>query len=173
MPKMPPSKKKSSLETRLVETFHAFLQAHGMRKTQEREAILGVLSRYEGHFRPEEVALDLKRVGSNISVVTVYRNLPVFVEAGILRRTCLSGRETRYEIIWERDHHDHLICTDCGKVVEFHYEAIEVLQDVVASQYGFTIRRHHLELVGLCSSCAEVEGADAQSKSHSNRKGLQ
>ena len=65
-----------------------------------------------------------------------------------------TGRETvQYEHVWGRAHHDHLVCLHCGKQVEFQYPAIDVLQEEVAREYGFELKRHHLELIGVCADC--------------------
>lgn len=135
----------------------AHLASRGMRRTGEREAILDVVLGLGEHFTPEDVAKKLRGRGSRLSVVTVYRNLPVLCDAGILRRTCLSAGETKYELVWGHEHHDHLICCVCHDVVEFQYEAIEVLQEAVAARHGFALTSHHLELVGICPAC-QAEG---------------
>jgi Fur family ferric uptake transcriptional regulator len=97
-----------------------------------------------------------ERVG--VSVATVYRNLPLMVEAGIIRRTVDTpdGRGA-YEHVWGREHHDHLVCVRCGEVVEFHLAALEVLQEHVAREHGFALMDHRMELIGLCPRCQEEE----------------
>jgi Fur family ferric uptake transcriptional regulator len=97
-----------------------------------------------------------------MSVATVYRNLPVFCEAGILRRTCLSSGENLYEVVRGRRDHDHLICSGCGRVVEFVYDAFDVLQRAVAEKHGFLPRSHHLEIIGLCPGCRARGGTGSQ-----------
>lgn len=154
----------------MLSSFQEFLRAKGKRYTPEREAILNIIGTFEGHFTPEDVAQSLSGGPVTMSVVTVYRNLPVFVDAGILRRTCLSARESRYELALGREHHDHLICSHCGEVTEFQYEAIEILQEAVAAHHGFTIERHHLELVGMCAACTKTQPV---SKALSERNHLQ
>jgi len=137
------------------------IEKSGGRMTKERLAILQALGDIEGHFFPEDLEQRLKRQGVNVSLTTIYRNLPLLVEAGIIRRACLSeekkGGGTRYEHIWGRAHHDHLVCSRCACKVEFNYPAIDVLQEAVAASYGFKLERHHLELIGLCSRCQEKE----------------
>ena len=101
---------------------------------------------------------DLARSGTPVVLTTVYRNLPLMERAGIVRRTgyhdSRDGR-TRYEHVWGQEHHDHLVCSRCGRRVEFHYPAIEILQDAVARDHGFVLERHHMELIGICSECRE------------------
>ena len=110
------------------------------------------------HFHPEDVRDRLNEQGHPISLTTVYRNSPLLIEAGIIRRVDISGQQdggTAYEHVLGHDHHDHLVCSRCGKKVEFSYPAIEVLQDAIAREYGFELERHHLELVGVCAVCRE------------------
>jgi Fur family transcriptional regulator, ferric uptake regulator len=87
-------------------------------------------------------------------LATVYRTLPLLIEAGLIHPTLLSSGERRfYEPAFERPHHDHLVCTSCGRVVEFEFEAFEVLQQDIARRYGFELTEHFHELLGLCAEC--------------------
>jgi len=124
-----------------------------MRLTSSRIRILNTICNYNEHFRAEDLAEVIRRQGQAVSLVTIYRNLPVFEQAGVIRKTCRSGNVTWYERTWQKRHHDHLTCTECGKVVEFEYPAIDVLQDAVAKEHGFLLSGHHLELMGVCQSC--------------------
>jgi Fur family ferric uptake transcriptional regulator len=112
---------------------------------------------FPGHFSAEDLQQALSKSGKSISLPTIYRNLPVLVEAGIIRRTSLleeaSSQAATYEHIYGKPHHDHLLCVGCGARVEFVYPAIEVLQEAVAREHGFELTGHHLELVGLCPAC--------------------
>lgn len=118
--------------------------------------MLRIIFDIEGHFQPEELAKRLKKAGHHVSLSTVYRNLPLLIEAGVIREANVSGEEkggTCYEHVWGHAHHDHLICSRCGKRVEFNYPAIDVLQEAVARDFGFELERHHLELIGVCEDC--------------------
>ena len=85
-------------------------------------------------------------------VATVYRTIPLMVEAGIVKQTMLSSGEShRYEASFEREHHDHLVCLDCGKVEEFYDAEIEKRQKSVAKAKGFTIADHALSLYANCT----------------------
>ncbi len=109
----------------------------------------------DGHFRPEDVERILLAKGYSISVPTVYRNLPVLIEAGIIRRTDAQDAQggSQYEHIWGHEHHDHLVCVRCRKLIEFQYPAIDALQEVVAKEHGFDLINHRLELLGVCGDC--------------------
>ncbi len=123
--------------------------------------MLQALCDIEGHFRAEDVAARMRRRNRRVSVVTVYRSLPLLVEAGIVRRACIQEEKggALYEHVWGHEHHDHLICSRCGRTVEYSYPAIEILQDAVAREHGFELERHHMELVGVCPDCRKkVQG---------------
>jgi len=143
--------------------FQDVLRAHEGRLTQERQSLLHIICASVGHFNPEEVAGLARSKGRPVSLTTVYRNLPLLIEAGIVRRATvgdgLDRAGVRYERVWNRTHHDHLTCERCGRVVEFSYPAIEILQDAVAREHGFLLERHHLELIGVCASCRRKAGA--------------
>jgi Fur family transcriptional regulator, ferric uptake regulator len=119
---------------------------------------LKIVCDIEEHFRPEELQSKLIRQGHQVSLTTVYRNLALLVQAGIVRRAVLNAGAgsggALYEHIWGREHHDHLVCSRCGKRVNFYYPAIDVLQEAAAREHGFVLETHHLELIGICPDCA-------------------
>ena len=133
------------------------LTSRGGRLTRARRILLQVIGDLSTHFTPDDLARALRDRGQAMAMTTIYRNLPALEEAGLIARTTFreenrNGAAT-YEAIFGRPHHDHLVCRTCGKKVEFHYEALEVLQEEVARQHGFALSSHHLELVGLCPQC--------------------
>jgi Fe2+ or Zn2+ uptake regulation protein len=136
----------------------ALLQKHGGRLTNERIALLEVVCSNDGHFLPEEIARESEVRGNPVSLTTVYRNIPLLLEAGIIRRVPFavpSERDgVRYERILDCSRHDHLTCVLCGRRIEFAYPAIGVLQQAVAREHGFTLENNHLELLGTCSECS-------------------
>lgn len=146
-----------SNEDECIGIFNKFLKTTAGRLTKERKILLTTICNINGHFQPEQVAEKLRKEGLKISLPTVYRNLSLFIKAGIIQRAEVRpGKQsggTYYEHVWGRIHHDHLICSQCGRRVEFSYPAIDVLQDEVARQYGFKLEQHHLELLGVCPEC--------------------
>jgi Fur family ferric uptake transcriptional regulator len=127
-----------------------FLRARGLRMTEEREALLEAALARRPHFTLEDLAHDVLRSASPASRATVYRALPILVEAGILQPALVTGDAPRYELALGRKHHDHLRCRSCGKIVEFRSEAIERLQLEIAARHGFRLVSHVHELVGDC-----------------------
>ncbi|NVB37561.1 transcriptional repressor [Pseudenhygromyxa sp. WMMC2535] len=142
---------------RALEQLHALVKARGLKSSATREAVARAALRRRGHFSVDQLVADLEQ--SEAPVVhpaTVYRVLPLLVDAGLLQVTLISqGQGTLYERAFEREHHDHLICTACGKVIEFEFEAIEVLQRDVAERFGFRLTGHVHELLGTCTACRD------------------
>jgi Fur family ferric uptake transcriptional regulator len=144
--------------TEALERFERFLAKRDLRLTEARAAIVEAALARHGHYPIEELIADLKARGIRGSKATVYRTLPLLAEAGILEPAIVAGDSKAYETTFGRDHHDHLICARCGKVVEFGFEAFEILQKEVAGRYGFRLETHHHELVGTCPECLSAEG---------------
>ena len=119
----------------------------GMRMTEQRRVIARVLSDAHDHPDAEELHRRAAAIDSRISIATVYRTVRLFEEAGILERHDFRDGRSRYEQLPE-EHHDHLIDLSTGKVVEFHDEEIERLQELVAERLGFKMIDHRLELYG-------------------------
>jgi Fur family transcriptional regulator, ferric uptake regulator len=141
-----------------LDRFERFLHKKELRLTEARAAIVEAALARQGHYPIEELIADLKARGIRGSKATVYRTLPLLAEAGILQPAIVAGDSRSYETTFGREHHDHLLCSRCGKVVEFEFEAFEILQKEVATRYGFRLEAHHHELVGTCPDCAAREG---------------
>lgn len=136
-----------------LDQFREFLHQRSLRVTDVREAIVRAALAREGHFDIEELTQDVQAQGMDASRATVYRALPLLMEAGIIQPTMVSGEKRRYEAAFGHEHHDHLVCSRCGKVVEFHFEAFEMLQHDLAAKYGFELTAHFHELIGVCADC--------------------
>ena len=122
-----------------------------LKLTRQREYILNAFLKTE-HVTAEQMYRQLARKDPHIGLATIYRTLNLFCEAGLAQARHF-GAQTQYDNVWQKGHHDHLICTSCGKIVEFENCQIEALQQEVARKNGFSIETHRLELYGLCSAC--------------------
>ena len=142
-----------------LEKFERFLHKKDLRLTEARAAIVEAALARDGHYPIEDLIADLKQRGIRGSKATVYRTLPLLAEAGILQPAILAGDTRSYETTYGRVHHDHLVCTRCGQVVEFEFEAFEILQRDVATKHGFRLEGHHHELFGVCPQCLARDGA--------------
>ena len=145
-----------------LERFEKFLEGRDLRLTEARAAIVEAALARSGHYPIEELISDLKKRGIRGSKATVYRTLPLLAEAGILQPAVLAGDAKSYETTFGKEHHDHLICSRCRKVIEFGFEAFEILQREVAGKYGFRLEAHHHELLGTCPECLAKEGGQAE-----------
>jgi len=121
---------------------------HGLRMTGQRRTIARVLSDSHDHPDVEEVCRRANKIDTGISLSTVYRTLKLFAEKGILERHDFGAGRGRYEQV-SRDHHDHLIDIETGRVIEFRNEEIEKLQERIAREHGFELVGHKLELYGV------------------------
>jgi Fur family transcriptional regulator, ferric uptake regulator len=131
----------------------AFLRSRGLRMTGEREALVRAALGRRRHFTLEELVEEAVGHDARASRATVYRSLPILIEAGILQPVLVSDEPRRFELALGRRHHDHLLCRSCGRVVEFRSSTIEDLQLKVAARHGFRLTSHVHELVGDCSAC--------------------
>jgi len=135
--------------------FREFLKQKGLRLTPEREAILREVFDTRGeHFDPEELHISLRQKDANVSRASVYRTIPLLIEAGIIEEVERVDKHSHYELTWGREHHDHMLCLGCGKVIEFLSQEMEELQDRLCAEHGFSGQTHTLEIKGYCSKCA-------------------
>jgi Fur family transcriptional regulator, ferric uptake regulator len=133
--------------------FRQFISSKGLKTTRQRDVILDAFLSSDRHMSIEDLYLKLRVKNPRIGYATVYRTLKLFAESGIAREIQFGDGQTRYEHVAEGEHHDHLVCTRCGAIIEFENETIERLQDEVANSLGFIIETHKLELYGTCAKC--------------------
>lgn len=143
-------------EIREKEQFLHFLRDRGQRVTGERLALFDEIFSQHGHIDAEELLAAMRARDLKISRATVYRNLDLLVEFGLARKQRLGDRRFLYEHVHGgQGAHDHLVCTSCGRVVEFVSPGIVALQSEICRAHGFVPGRHTLQISGLCNSCAE------------------
>lgn len=123
-------------------------EARGLRMTEQRRIIVGVLEEAEDHPDVEELYFRASAVDPKISIATVYRTVKLFEESGILEKHEFGDGRARYETA-DRDHHDHLIDMNSGEVIEFVDDEIEALQEKIAKKLGYRLKGHRLELYGV------------------------
>jgi len=136
----------------------AYLEGHGLKQTRQREAILALFLEAGGHLTSDELYQQIRRAHPRIGYTTVYRTMKLLVDAGLAQERHFDDGAARYEI--EQDHHDHLVCTECGKIVEFECALIEDEQTRIAEHHGFRLHRHRHELYGHCSDCRSAAERD-------------
>ena len=137
--------------------FRRYAARKKLRMTLERKLILSAVMEIHDHFCVSDLLKRLSDNGHPIGQSTVYRVLPHLVDAGLIRKAPRNGihEEQSYEPILGHAHHDHLICEFCGQIVEFEDDVIEKRQEKVAKSHGYILRRHALELRGVCPKCQD------------------
>lgn len=132
----------------MPETIIARCERSGLRMTEQRRVIAAVLQEAHDHPDVEELYARASKIDGRISIATVYRSVKLFEEAGILDKREFGDGRARYEAA-DRDHHDHLIDMNSGKVIEFCDPEIEELQEKIAAKLGYSLKGHRLELYGV------------------------
>jgi len=146
-------KNERQTEESQVEKFARYLQTNGMKFTKERRIILESAFATHRHFEVDDLLFQLRSNNKRVSKATIYRTLPLLVRSGLLREVHDDDKHTHYEHIYGHEHHDHLICLNCGKIIEFGNPIIESLQDEVCKQHEFTPVKHRYEILGYCREC--------------------
>ena len=137
------------------EEFLHYLRDNGHRVTSERLRLFDEIFSQHGHIDAEQLLESLQEREVKISRATVYRNLDLLVECGLVRRHRLGRRRYLYEHVHPGQHHDHLVCTECGRVVEFVSPGISALQVEICRAHGFEPSRHQLQIFGVCTRCTQ------------------
>ena len=131
----------------------AFLKEKRLHESKVRDLIVDTFLDANDHLGLEAILERVRRKDPGVSFATVYRAMRLMVEAGVAHARDFGSGSSVYEVAQGRAHHDHMVCERCGKVVEFVNDQIEKLQEKVAAQHRFELRRHRLELFGLCERC--------------------
>lgn len=133
----------------------AYMNKKGLRNTSQRRVIAETFFAGPAHVTIEELLASVREEDSRIGYATVYRTLKLFTECGIAAERNFGDGPSRYELSdsVSHEHHDHLICLECGKIIEFHDERIEKLQAQLTKELGFKIKSHKHEIYGHCSDC--------------------
>jgi Fur family ferric uptake transcriptional regulator len=138
--------------TRLKERFREYLNAEGLKYTRQRRVLADVFFREgEGHRSLNELLATAQEEYASMGYATVYRTMKLMTDSGVaLEHKFADTGLTLYEPNLEGDHHDHIICLTCGRIVEFEDEGIEERQEAVAKANGFQVRKHRHEIYGDC-----------------------
>ena len=138
---------------REVTRFRQFLSGQGQKLTNERAALVREIFSIHYHFEADELLFKMKEKSVKISRATVYRTLELLVKSGMVRRVHLGEDHYHYEHVTGNSHHDHLICTTCGGVIEFHDPELEQRQREICARKRFTPTFHNLQILGVCDAC--------------------
>jgi Fur family transcriptional regulator, ferric uptake regulator len=136
-----------------MHVFLDYLEQKKLKLTPHRELILENFVENEGHRSVEDIYRVLREKDPRIGYTTVYRTMKLLADCGLAREVDLADGITRYEHLYNHEHHDHMICMQCGNSFEFYNADIEAVQDAASEQLGFKVLDHRLQIYGLCQSC--------------------
>lgn len=142
----------------LMKQFHVYLEKNQLKSTKQRDLIAQQFFASEGHISIEDLLSLSRKENPKIGYATVYRTLKLLTECGLAALRRFGDGQAMYETAGDTEHHDHLICLECGHVLEFQNPEIELEQERVARSFGFSLVRHRLELYGLCPKARGIKG---------------
>ncbi len=137
--------------------FREYLKSNGMLVSGQREQILDIFLKIEEHPTINDIYDLVRKKHPRIGLATVYRTMKVICDAGLARETDFGGNIRRFEHKYKHQHHDHLICLNCDRIIEVMNPEIEKLQENLAKRHRFKALRHRMEIFGLCRNCKSKE----------------
>jgi Fur family ferric uptake transcriptional regulator len=135
------------------EVFLNHIQKQGLKRTAQRDLILDVFLRTEGHLSGEDLYRLVHEKDATVGQTTVYRTLRLLTDAGLAREVRFGDGRAHYEHNYKHQHHDHMICKECGKIIEFYSPELEAIQDAMAAKHRFELTSHLLRMIGICADC--------------------
>lgn len=136
-----------------LEILQDYIEAKGLRNTPQRELVLKAFLATEKHLSVAELHKIVKRNNKTIGYTTVYRIMQLLMKCGLCEEIDFGDGTKRYEHSYKHKHHDHLVCTKCGRFIEIIKPEIEKMQEEVAKAKNFTITHHKLQIFGICEKC--------------------
>jgi len=142
----------------------SYVHEKGGRITRQRLEVAQALLEEKGHVGVGALSDAIKKRFPSVSKATLYRTMKLLCDAGIAKACEFGEGYLRYEAAHPDEHHDHLICTGCGRIMEFEEKAIEALQEAVAKRFNFQIVSHRLDIFGLCEKCRKLKNKNETAK---------
>lgn len=136
-----------------IEVLESYIAEHKLKITKQRRVVLNVFLECKDHVSVEELYSIVSEQEPKIGLATIYRTLALLTKSGLALEMDFGDGQKRYESSFMSAHHDHMVCTECGKIIEFNHPLIEKYQEEIAMQNGFKITSHKLDLFGHCSNC--------------------
>jgi Fur family ferric uptake transcriptional regulator len=138
-----------------IAKFNRFLLQKGLRKTKQRDELVEVFLRTEKHLSMQDLFDIVRKKNRNVGYATVARTLKLLAESGLCRVVDFGDGVQRFEHKYGHEHHDHLICLECGRFVEIYSKKLEKIQDEVIKKHGYVQEYHKLDIFGLCPGCGK------------------
>lgn len=137
--------------------FRLYLKENNLRLTTNRQVIMEAIFSLDQHFEVEDLLQVIRAKNKKISRATVYRTLSLLLKNNLIKQLYFDDKRSFYEKVPSNEHHDHLSCKGCGKVIEVFSPALESIQEEICLQYGFKPTYHRLTIFGMCLECSSVE----------------
>ncbi len=153
------------------EIFRSHMKEHGQRQTPERFMVLEEIYQADGHFDADEIYFNMKKGGTRISRATVYNTLDLLIECGLVQRQQFGKNLYYYERAYAYQQHDHIICKECGAVMEFCDPRIQEIKTMMEEMHDFNITGHSLHFFGTCDdvgSCGRRTEIEAKKRAAVN-----
>lgn len=141
------------------------LKAQGIRLTAQRALVLRRAVAYL-HFTAEELVKDVREIDASVARGTVYRTLALLHRAGVVEKHDFRYGPPNYEVTFAKAHHDHLMCVQCGEIIEFQEPRVERIQQEVVKRFGYQLLSHTHKLYGLCRACQHADPRRAPKHPH-------
>lgn len=155
----------------MMDLFRSYLHQQRLPLTHQREVIAMALFESERHLSVDDLADLLRSRSEHVGKATIYRTLNLLVQADLARELDFGEGFKRYEHQAGEARHDHLICTNCGKVIRFSRDSLDVLQTQIAAEMGFTVQSRRLKIYGVCGECrVAATSSDARYLSEEDRE---
>jgi Fur family ferric uptake transcriptional regulator len=135
------------------EIFRNYLKQRGLKLTPERQKILKYIFEIRDHFEAEDLLIKIRENGDRVSKGTIYRTLPLLTDCNLIRVVEFVDQHLHYEHVYGRKHHEHLVCINCGRVIEFYNKKIEDELKKVCMKNKFILNGHKIEATGYCNKC--------------------
>ncbi|MGM0437127.1 MAG: Fur family transcriptional regulator [Bacillota bacterium] len=142
----------------LYEKYRNILSSNNYKLTSQREDILKVLiENQKQHFRADTLLKKVKEINPDVGLATIYRNLELFCKLDITSELDFDSSYKYYELNLDENHHHHLVCINCDKIIEFNDEVLERFEKKIEDKYNFEIVNHQIKFYGICKDCSEKD----------------
>ena len=141
------------MDNKEIDVLEGYISDNNLKITKQRRTVLRAFLECKIHVSVEELYQIVLKTEPKIGLATVYRTLALLTKSGLASEMDFGDGQKRYESSYQTEHHDHMVCTGCGKIIEFNHPLIEKYQEEVANENKFEITSHKLDLFGLCQDC--------------------
>ena len=141
------------MDSEEIDVLENYISENNLKITKQRRTVLKAFLECKNHISVEELYNTVSKAEPKIGLATVYRTLALLTKSGLALEMDFGDGQKRYESSYRTVHHDHMVCTECGKIIEFNHPLIEKYQEEIAKENSFKITSHKLDLFGHCLDC--------------------